>query len=267
MLIQSLKETFRLLFTSKRLWLPFLFACVFEIGFIVLLWLAPHKPFDFILAPPIRYFASEQMLHYPWHLFFLWLQMPHVHTLSMILLGAYMSGIASIMVAHADDSKVFTVRDAVLSKKARYIRLMILWIVSWIVAQIMMRILGQLPEILWLRIVASFVLMIVVQSFLVYAIPAAIFEGVVWWKALWRGVKTFFKNPITTVGFVFVPSLIIMLFSILFSQMRVWEWMQAYAPEWVFACIALRLVVWLVADAFMTVCAAKVWLKSETHNA
>lgn len=259
----AIRETVLLFTRYRRLYVPFVLALMIELIGVLILWLAPHEPFSAIFAPPIRYFAHEQMLHYPWHLLFIWIQMPALHSVSMILIGSYLSGIATLMVRQAHLGLSVSMRSAFVTHQARYWRLVLIWLAGWGIAQGAMSLLAHLPESQSVRILVSFGAMVLIQALLVYSIPAAVFNGLSWWRAILRSLSFFRSHPLTTLIFVAVPSGMIILYSIALPQSRVWALMQESAPEWVFALIPLRWLVWLLADAFMTVCAAQVWLLAD----
>ena len=88
------RQTAKLFGAHRKLWLPFLAAALFESLLVLAIWLAAQPPFSKVLAPPIRYFFSDRVLHYPAHLWFLFHALKHTYLVAAVLVGAFMSGVA-----------------------------------------------------------------------------------------------------------------------------------------------------------------------------
>ncbi len=258
---QALRETGKLFGPQRKLWVPFLIGAVLEIGFLGLIWLAPHPPFSKLLAPPIRYFFSENVLHYPAHLWFLYHVMKHAHFIGAILLGAFMTGIASEMVRQArlDQADRCSLRAALLSRHVRYGRMVVLWVVTWGAVKVVMELVSAVgakaPWLVW----PTIGLVVILQALLVYAIPIAVFTHATWWKALWESARENLRHPLSTFIIVAIPSLVVIGFAVAVSPARVARWMAQTAPEVALVCVALRLAVLTVADTVMSVAVAHLW--------
>jgi hypothetical protein len=101
-----------------------------ELFFLLLVWLAPHAPYSTILAPPVRYFFGDRVLHYPWHIWFLYHAMKHTHFVASTLAGAFMTGVACLMVQQRYAKTPVSFRDALVSPDIKYVRLLLVWLVS-----------------------------------------------------------------------------------------------------------------------------------------
>ena len=259
-LTQTLSDTAKLVSSQRMLWLPFaLVACV-ETFFLGFVWLAPHAPYSSLLAPPIRYFFGDRVLHYPMHLWFLYHVMEHTHFFASTIVGAYLTGIACVMVKQVHSHAPLSFRDALVGRNVRYVRVVALWLISWGLAKGMVAGLSEYaPRSVWMAW-TSIGLAVVLQALLVYAIPAAVFENASWWKALRSSLREAVRYPVTTLIVVLIPSAALIAFAILAPSARVGAWVvRSSTPELVVALIATRLVLWTLADAVMTVMVAHLW--------
>ncbi len=256
----SLRDTAKLLSSHRRLWIPFFVTFLVEAFFIAALWLAPQPPFSTLLAPPIRYFSGERVLHYPWHLWYIYHSMKNTNMLAATLVGAYMTGVACIMVKQAHEGRPISMREALLTKQVRYLRVVILWLITWGLAkasgELLTHVAPKSPTGFWIGVSG----MVVLQSLLVYAIPSAVFEGVSWWRALVNSVKETMRHPVSTLVITVICNAVIIAFGVAFSEMRLIALMRDSAPELAFAFIGLRLVVWTIVDTVLTVGVSHLWL-------
>jgi hypothetical protein len=257
----AIRETARIFGSHRTLWVPFVIVAVIQLALIGLVWLAPHPPFSKVLAPPIQYFFSDNMLHYPTHLWFMYHALKHAHLLASLVLGAYLTGIASEMVRQARSGQAGSpsLRAALVGKQVRYGRVTLLWLITWGLAKVLMELIATVaPKAPWVSFPAIG-LLIMLQALLVYAIPAAVFAQAVWWKALWQSIKEWARYPFSTTLIVGVPSLVVVTFAILASPPRIASLMARTAPEMVLLFIVLRLAVLTLADAVMSVAVAHLW--------
>lgn len=255
----TLRQTAQLARSQRKLWIPFLVVAFVELLFIGVIWLAPHPPFSKLLAPPIRYFFGERVLHYPAHPWFLYHAMKHTHLVASVLFGAFFTGIACAMVRQIHGGIPLSLRTALISKQVRYGAVTLLWLITWGLAKGMTEGLDRFaPKDAWVFWLGVGVILIL-QALLVYAIPAAVFEGSTWWKAVIQSVRETFRYPVTTGLVVIVPSAAVILFAVLAPSARVAQWMMQAAPEIALAFVAARLIVWTVADALITVAIAHLW--------
>ena len=121
----AFRQTAKLFGAHRKLWVPFLLVAVVQAIGLLLVWLAPQEPFSKLLAPPIRYFFSDRVLHYPTHLWFLFHVMRHTQLIASTLIGAFLSGVACVMVRQTYAGQP-SMRDALASRDARYWTLMII---------------------------------------------------------------------------------------------------------------------------------------------
>jgi len=224
-----------------------------------LLWLAPHAPFSKLLAPPIRYFFSDRVLHYPYHLWFLFFAMKHTHLIASVIMGAFMTGIACAMVRQLHMGQPLSLREALVSRQVRYGRVVLLWMMTWGLAKALIVAVEQVgPKSGWL-VGGAIGATVLLQALLIYAIPAAVFEGARWWKALLLSVWETLRYPLTTLLAILGPSAALIAFAIVCSPANVANWMAQSSPEIALPFVIARLALWTVADTVMTVAIAHLW--------
>ncbi len=256
---RAFRQTIHTFGSQRKLWLPFLVTAFVEVLGILVLWLAPHPPFSKLLAPPVRYFFTDRVLHYPWHLWFLYYAMKHTHIAVSIGLGAFMSGIACAMVRQTHEGVPLSVRGALVSRQVKYGRVLLVWLITWGLAEgLVTGLVRFAPKAAWV-FWAAIGLTILLQLLLVNAIPASVFERSPWWKALFQSVREAARYPISTFVVVAIPSAAMIAFAFFVSPVRVSEWMLKTAPEIVVPLVALRLFVWTLTDALMTITVAHLW--------
>ncbi len=256
---RTLRSLTQLASTQRKLWFPFLVSTVTEIGLIGLIWLAPQPPFSDVLAPPIRYFFGERVLHYPWHLWFMYHAMKHTNLLASILVGAFMSGLACLMVRQSCEGRVGSLRDALISRQVRYGTVALIWMMTWLAARGTMELLGRFSPRTWTTFGIGLGVAVLLQALLVYAIPVSVYEDLSWWRAMGRSIRETIRYPLSTLAMVVVPSGLVIAFSLLAPSARVARWMMRSAPELVLLVILARLAIWLVADTLLTVGIAQLW--------
>lgn len=255
----TLRHTVKLVGTQRKLWLPFLVTAFVEALFVGVVWLAPQPPFSTLLAPPLRYVYGDHALHYPWHLWFLYHTMKHTHLAASIVVGAFMSGVACAMVGQTHQGQRLSLREALVTRRVRYGTLLMVWVVTWSLAtglgEAVASFAPKTPQVFWISVGLTLLL----QAFVVYAIPAAVFHGASWWRALGQSVRETLRYPFSTLLVVAVPSAGIMLFALGCSSQQVASWITRTEPEIAVAFIAARLMVWTLADALLTVTSAHLW--------
>lgn len=251
---------FSLLFGSQRkLWIPFLITALVEVFFLVLVWLAPHPPFSVVLAPPIRFFSSDRVLHYPWHLWYLFYVMKHTHLLATFLAGAFMSGVASVMVRQAHQQEPLSLGKVIAGRQVSFVNLVLVWVVTWAAAEAALKGLNRLflrSSWDWIGIAAA----ILLQLTFAYAITAAALEKYPWWKAVPASIKETLKFPLSTFFMMLLPAALLMIFAVFVTPGTVARVVLEREPELAIAFAAARLGVWFLADTLFTVGMANLWL-------
>ncbi len=250
-------------FLSVRpLWICFLVPLCVQLFLLTLLALAPHAPFSILLAPPIRFFVSDRVLHYPDHLLWLYHVMPSLHAVSMLLVGAPLSGVAARIVGQIQAGAQVSLRNA-CRRASRFLwHCTFAWSATWIVRTLVARLLSRWVTPGPFAPVLLIAAMVLLQAFVVYAIPAAALSEVSWLSALGRSIRFAVLHPLQTAGVVALPLLLVLLIFGPLSEPRVAQWMRRFEPEIVLLPMMARLAVLTVADAIMTIGAAQVWNKT-----
>lgn len=251
----TLRETAKLAGSQRRLWVPFLLTVSIELCFIGLIWLAPHPPYSALLAPPVRFLFGERVLHYPWHLWFLYHAMRHTHVAASAAAGAFLTGVACAMVEQAHLGAPMSIRGALLGGRLRYGHLVLAWLAAWLLMEGLRGALVRAAMPAPVLLAAS----IALQLALVYAIPAVVFERASWWRALWLSLREMLRAPLATLLVASGPLALVIGFSLTVSSIQVAHWMERTAPEIALAFVAARLVIWTLADALLTVAIAHLW--------
>ncbi len=257
--VKAWGETVKILSSRKKLLLPFIATAIVELFFILLVWLAPHPPFSTLLAPPIRYFFSDRVLHYPWHMWFLYYSMKHTHMVASLVVGAFLTGVACVMVQQSHRGETLSVRNALVSGRVHYLTVAMIWLVTWAVGRYGMDILLRFFYKRSLSILYPIGIAVILQWLLVYAIPAAVFNGSRWWKAILQAVVESLKHPLSTLAVVAVFTAPLFLFMCYFPEQRTTRWIVHDTPEIALLFVAARLFLWTAVDAFLTVAAAHLW--------
>ncbi len=248
-----------LLNTQRKLWVPFLITALVEVVFLILIWLAPHPLFSILLAPPIRYFSGERMLHYPWHLWYLFYAMKHTHLLATFLMGAFMSGAASVMVRQAHRHEPLSLGQVIAQGQISYANLVLVWFLTWVFAELTLKGLNGLflgSSWQWVGIAAT----ILLQLLFSYALTAVALEKYPWWKAVLASIRETLKFPLGTFFMLLPPAVLLMVFAVWVTPARVAEVVTQRQPELAFVFVAARLAVWVLSDALFTVGMANLWL-------
>ena len=163
-----------------------------------------------------------------------------------------MTGLACAMVAQQYQRQTVSLRDILLSKRVKYLRVSVLWLVTWGFAKAAMQLLAFVAPRTGVIYWAGLIVMVALQSLLVYAIPVAVFEDVAWWRALVGSVREALRYPLSTLLATCLCNAIVIAFGFFFSERRVAVYMQQAAPEIAVLFVIARLVVWTTVDLLLT---------------
>ena len=258
--VSAIRHTIQILGKHRLLWLPFFVAAALEAVFVLMVWLAPHPPFSQVLAPPIRFYFNDSVLHYPTHMWFMYLSLKHTHLAASVLLGAFMTGVACVMVEQIHTGKRLSFRDALVSGRGPYARIVLLWVISWGIAKGTFVLLADMLPKAWWVLWTGVGITVILQTLLVYAIPAAIFNGSRWWRALPQGILEAIKYPLSSLILVIIWTAPVIAIALLVPPSAVAQWMvQSNTPEIALVFVAIRFPVWVVCDTFLTVSIAHLW--------
>lgn len=255
----TLRRTAQTLRAHRTMWVPFAVVAVVELLLLSFAWLAPHPPFSVLLAPPVRFLFGDRVLHYPWHLGFLYHVMPHAHVAVSFAVGAAMTGLVCALVRQAHEGCRLSVRTVLAGRAMRYRTLLLIAVGAWLLAKAVSSLVAALVHEAGWQLIAQLVAVIFLQALLVYAIPIAVYERAAWWRALWLSAREALRHHVTTLLLVLIPAAALATFAVVASERQVAYWMARTTPEIVFLFIAGRLALWTVADALLTVAVAHLW--------
>lgn len=256
----ALRRFLYLVGPQRKLWLPFFVTALFESVLLGLVWLAPQPPFSLILAPPIRYFSGDRVLHYPWHLWYLFYVMKHTHLVATFLIGAFMSGVACVMVRQAHAGEPLSLAKAITGRQVSFVNVVSVWVLTWVFAEGILKGFNRflLPHspLGWVGIAAA----IFLQLLFAYTIAAVALEKISWWKAIPASIKETLKFPLSTFLMMLIPAVPLMVFATFITPAYVAKMVLERQPEAAAGFAAARLGIWLLADALFTVGMANLWL-------
>jgi hypothetical protein len=190
--------------------------------------------------------------------------MKHTHLVAMTLIGALMSGLACIMVEQAEQGRLPSLYRALKSKRVHYWRVVLIWLLSWGAARLIAEALPRLlPQVGWAAVVIILAL-VLFQALFIYAIPYTALQSESWWRSLLSSIGLALRRPISTLVIVLIPSIPVLFSGFFFSSQAMAKVVFQTIPELVFIFIAVRLVVWTAADAFMSVAAARMVLAAHS---
>ncbi len=252
-------ETFQALKSQKKLMLPFLiFACV-ESMFLTLIYVAPRQPFVAVFGPPIRTFRGEMFLHYPAN----FLLIPELSSISRtiltVLIGSLLSGVAAILVSQAFAKKSADLKSAFSESLKKYGQLFTVILIFALVIHYAYKIFRFRGP---LALVVNLAILIVIQMFLVYAVPFLMIGKEKLFKSIWRSIVFAGKNIWQSLLIVFIP--FIAYIPIVILQYKTAYLIDNVFPEAVLIVAYLSVILSsLVVDMFVTVSATLYYLNNK----
>lgn len=199
------------------------------------------------------------MLHYPAHLWFLYEAMKYTSLLTTLLFGAFMAGLACVMVRQAHAGQAVSFRAALLSRQARYGRLALVWGASWLVANLTVRAIALVAPASAVRLGLQVGLALIVQTLVAYAILLAVVDGAVWWSALARSARETLRYPLSSLATVTAALAGVIACSLIAAPYQVARWMAQTQPELALLFVVGRWLLWHGASALLVVAIAHLW--------
>ncbi len=258
------KTSFKIMSEHRRLLIPFGVNAVFQGMLLLLLFWAPQFPFSIVLAPPIRAFFGELYLHYPAN----FLLMPRLFNYGNIIISLFitscMTGMMVSMI-HQVNKNVFPgVRSNFKKAVKKYVTLVALWIVVFILVSIVFR--GPKFFILkyyfqktgffsWWNVfrmafTGSVLISILIEMFFGYAAAAVMIEGKSAWQAIKRSFFIAKKFFFPTFMLVAIPVFFIFLMSIV--KWKIPQMMKQFFPEMAICVLVLGVIVSLLVNYIVT---------------
>ena len=253
--IGTWKETFKILTANPAIFLPFFIVGLVDAGLLTLIFLAPQFPFSLLLAPPIRAFWGEAFLHYPQNFLLIPRLFSLAHIASGAIIGLLMTGLAIGMLNEAKQGKKPQILLNLVSSLKRYFILFGIWLILFILSGLVYRIpnlfLSPTNRIAFqAAIYLSFLFVILIEVFFIYAFPAAIVEKKGLIKALKSGFILSRSNFLATLILLLIPSLL--YFPIMALKGNQSALMNRFFPEIVLIVLGLGIVVTVLVDYLVT---------------
>ncbi|MBI1977868.1 MAG: hypothetical protein HYS55_03865, partial [Candidatus Omnitrophica bacterium] len=213
-IVEIYRQVFSVFRKNPTLIALFLWIGFFDLLALVLLFLAPMPPVSYVLAPIIRTFWSDQFLHYPNNFVLLPKLFSHAHFLISTVLGVFVTGLVIKKIDADLKGEKLSTLSAARPVLKYYLSLVIGWLISYAIFAFTLKgILALLPGSFLIQIGSGFVLGVLVQSFVVFLLPAIVLLENGFFKALFVGFQVGIKNLPLTSGLIFIPMVLAFLLS------------------------------------------------------
>jgi len=266
-----------MIFKYPRLLLPFFIKAVFEVLVLTVLFYSPRPPLSIVFAQPIKSFFGANFLHYPYNFNLLPPLFSYGQIFVMITVGTIMYGMAMGMVyqAHSEggDVKIFGNLNRAIR---RYFALTGIWLIIFVLSLLISKIFPVIikklmqptPLAISLLQVAAYigvVLVLLAESFFIYAYPSVIIER----KGIFGAVKRSFgiitRLFLTTIILVFVPRFFEFLY--MFVKQKQQGLMNLTVPEITLFILVGGIILSFAVDSLVFLSTANLFiLKHETEK-
>lgn len=243
------------------LFMPFILAFVIDAALFSLILLAPQYPFSLVLAPIVRAFWGEQFLHYPANLFLAPQIFTYARYLVSVTFGIVLTGLAVSLIQQAYVCEALSVWTGVSKAVRRYIRLLVIWLITFAVMYLAIKVPTILPVVSGIPLAVftlKFLVTVVVQAFFVAAVPAIIIENKKISGALMRAMAMVKNYPFLLLFSVLVPSLLFLPMTALAVKMP--YFIERFSPDVLAWVVYLRVGVTVVVDLLVTAAASLILL-------
>jgi len=225
-LIKVYKITFQSLKNNPALFIPFIIFASLDFLALIFIYFAPRMPLRLVFGPIIKTFWGERFLHYPANFLLLPQLNSNIRMAISILFGSLLTGAAVAMIFGIYNKKQLKLKTAFKSALKNYISLacivLIFSLLYYALAKIVTIVLVKyfisghtrllfLGARAWLGPVLfliNFILVVLIQSAFIYAIPILLIENKKLLKSI-TGSFALFKK-------LFLPTLILTALPILF---------------------------------------------------
>ncbi len=249
------------------IFLPFLISGSVKLLFLLFIFLAPMDPFSIFLGPPIRRLWGERFLHYPFN-FLLTHQLFHpTQIIIYIILDGFLTGIAVWLIFQAFGNKKVIFKDGLKKAFSKYLTLTAIVLIIFFISELIFRgeryalakfLLktkivqplikqGILDEVM---LIINFLFVILAETLLAFAIPAAIIEN----KRLFRAIRRSFSILKTlffqTFVLVLVPTILYLPVSLLKNNLP--QLMEKTFPEITLVVLISGILIAMCIDCLVT---------------
>lgn len=255
--------------------IPFLVIAVCETLALTLLYLAPRPPLSAFLAPPIRVLypypgltTGEPYLHYPANFLLLPILFSHVQIIIGISVGLVMTAVAIRMVFQIEEGGRPDWLAGLKLVILRFPALLVIWLIVFGLQMGVGRYLPRLAASASYNLARSvfylsLLLVIIIETFFVYAVPAVTGEARRAWRAI---IKSF-----TLTWSVFFPTFVVTLVPLIFRIALIFltrrnpVMMERFSPEITLFILGGGILVALFSECFLRVSVTILFLlKRET---
>jgi hypothetical protein len=221
------KLTFRTLCGHPRILFPFFITALSEIFFLTLFYYAPRPPLLSILGPPIRKFVGEAYLHYPANFALLPTLFYYGQVFVWLTVGVCMLGVAVNMINQVHEGRpipsiIGSFNRAIRRYPALFLFALLIFLLSMASFRIPRFLIMKfyfLPRGKFFSLQAfffvSFLIAIVIETFLVYGIPSCLIERRSFIGALKRTLKISKEMFVPTFILVLIPRLLDLIIAFL----------------------------------------------------
>lgn len=268
--LKALHAGVQLVKTHPIIFIPFLIFAAVEALALTFIYLIPRQPLVIVFGPIIRTFWDEQYLHYPLNFILLPKLASSSRMALSVILGSLLTGIAVFLTAAAAEKKALKFSPALKTVAKKYLalfiivfvmaagfhfasKLLFIFLIKYFSAGGHSRLLFITAN-LWLGPVyatISFILGLIIQSALIYAVPALVIDNKKLLPALGVSLKFFGRFLLPTLIMVGVPMLLYI--PLMVVNMNTTLLILKFFPEAVLLVLFLEIIVTsLVIDPLAT---------------
>lgn len=265
--------TFKMLARYPRILLPFFITALFEGLVLTVLFYYPRPPLTIIFAKPIHAFSGERFLHYPDNFLLLPQLFYYGQILVMMTVGVVMFGMAMGMVYQANtEGEKVKISGNLNRALRRYLTLAGLWLVTFILSLIILRV----PRLLVVKFLqptdlarvllqmlfyGGVILTFFIEALFIYAYPAIIIER----RGFLGAVKKSFGISkgvfLTTMILIITPRILDVMVMVL--RQKFIGLMNLTLPEITLAILAVAIAVTFVTDSLVFLTTANLFVLSK----
>ena len=273
-------ESFKLMVAKPIVMLPFFIIAFFEALALELIYFSPRKPLYFIAGPIIRKFFGETFLHYPANLVILPRFFYYAQILIYIFIGALMTAISVGIIRNVRMGLTLKAKALINNALRRYLTFFIFGMImvvaifllrradTFIFLKLMRLASPRLPQALlrlspFLLTAFLFFSNIILQTFLILAIPVIVIKKKSLLKGLGESIILGFRNFLSILTLIFLPFLV--YFPITLLKTGATQLMEKTFPEISLLLAGAGIILAAFIECFVTVCAAQFVLDKEVQ--
>ncbi len=258
-IVEIYQQVFSVLRKNPTVMFLFFAVAFFDLVALIVLYFAPSPPVSNVLAPIIRTFWGDYYLHYPNNFLLLPKLFGYAHFLTSTVLGVFVTGIIIKKIEAETFGQKISTLSAAVPVIRKYLALVAVWLISYGAFVFSLKgVLMLLPHNLGIQLVGGFLLGLVMQSILVFLLPALMIIKNSFFKTLLEGIRFGLKNMVLTSALIFTP----MLFALGIAVARLFTpFFVRIHPELVLWVLCSSIVITLLVDILVTSSATLLFLK------